>query len=479
VQPAIGACGRRARPGWAVVVSLDAALAAARGACRADLDDLLTEVRIPSISTLAERRADCRRNADWLVERLQKLGFDTSLIEVRADGNPVLRADWMGRPGAPVLTIYGHYDVQPTDPIGEWKTDPFDPIVIDGFVHARGVADNKGNHMAALKAVEHWMSVGGPPVNIRFLIEGEEEIGGESLPDYLRASASDLATDLVVLWDGGFTADDRPNLMVGLRGLLYVEVAVSGAAGDLHSGGFGGIAPNACLELARIIASLRDSSTERVTVPGFYDDVIVPSATERASWHQAPDMEARMKTIMGTDSMCGEADHDIFERLWVRPTLEVNGLWGGFSGEGMKTIVPARATAKLSMRLVPDQDASKIVASLTAAVAAAAGPGVSTEVRVLGSSPPIFLGHDHTGARALSRALSESFDTPAVVVRSGGSIPVATVFTETLGAPMVISGIGHVASGAHGPNERLAIGSYTGGIETMVRLMQYVGDGDS
>jgi acetylornithine deacetylase/succinyl-diaminopimelate desuccinylase-like protein len=439
------------------------------------LRELVEELRIPSVSTLPEHRADCRRNAEWLIERFQKLGFDTQLVDVLPDGHPVLRADWMGRPGAPVLTIYGHYDVQPPDPLDEWESPPFEPVVTDDLVVARGCADNKGNHLAAIRAVEAWMAAGGPPCNVRFLIEGEEEIGGESLPTYVRTNAGDLATDCVVLWDGGFSSDEQPSLCVGLRGLLYVDITCTGTATDLHSGGFGGIAPNACDALASVLASLHDRG-RRITVPGFYDDVRDRDQQEQARWHRDPDADSRLKALMGTDTLVGESDFSIEERLWTRPTLEVNGFVGGFTGHGAKTVIPARASAKVSMRLVPDQDPDAIAKALQQHLSEIAPAGTRITCEVLTSSPPVSLGGSHPPARAAMSAWEEAMGRPAVLVRSGGSIPVATAFSEALDAPLIISGVSSKDSGAHAPNEKLRLENYYGGIHMMVRLMQGMAD---
>jgi acetylornithine deacetylase/succinyl-diaminopimelate desuccinylase-like protein len=449
---------------------LNDALTVSRDTQDAALAELCEELRFPSVSTLPEHREDCRRNADWLIDRLKALGFDTQLVDVIDGGHPVLRADWIERPDAPTLTIYGHYDVQPPDPLDEWTSDPFDPQVTGELVVARGCADNKGNHMAALRAVDCWMRAGGPPVNVRFLIEGEEEIGGRSLPQYVTANASDLATDCVLLWDGGFTTDDNPELCSGLRGMLYVEIEARGAKQDLHSG-WGGVAPNSAHTLARILAALKDTD-ERITIPGFYD-VRTPDAGEVALWHRSS--EDDLKSLVG-DVLVGEKGFGPDERMWVRPTLEVNGVFGGFTGEGMKTVIPARTTAKVSMRLVPDQDPEKIFPVLESYVASLSSPGITTNVTKLGSTPPVLCGYDHAGARAAISAFDKAFGKPAVLQRTGGSIPVATAFDQALRAPMVISGIATKDSGAHGPDERLYLKNFYGGIEMLIHFMQELAD---
>jgi acetylornithine deacetylase/succinyl-diaminopimelate desuccinylase-like protein len=448
---------------------LDHALAAAAHAREKDLADLVEELRIPSVSTLPEHRDDVRRNAEWLVTKLEQLGFETSLTDVRPDGHPVLRADWMQREGAPTVTLYGHYDVQPPDPLDEWGSPPFEPVVKDGVVYARGCADNKGNHMATLKAVEHWMSVGGPPCNVRFLIVGVEESGGVALPIYVREHADELASDAIVVWDGGYSSDDQPSLCVGLRGLLYTDIEVQGTQTDVHSG-FGGVAPNSCDALASMLAKLHDE-TRRVTVPGFYDDVVEASDAERALWHRPADGEATYKKLFGTDVLVGEEDFGLEERTWTRPTLEINGMVGGFTGHGAKTVIAARARAKVSMRLVPNQDPDKVLAALQAHCESLIGPAYSVTVKAHTSSPAVLLGAEHDAARAAMTAWKDATGLDCVVVRSGGSIPVCTAFSEALDAPMIVSGVATKDSGAHGPNEKLYVDHYYAGIDMIIRFL--------
>lgn len=437
------------------------------------LFDLIEELRIPSISTLPEYKVECRRNAEWLSDRFQKLGFESKLVDVIPDGNPVLHAEWMGRPGAPILTIYAHYDVQPPDPLELWETKPFEPELKDDKVFARGCADNKGNHMAALKAAEYWMSAGGPPLNLRFLIEGEEEIGGESLPTYLRDNASDLKTDYVLLWDGGFSTDHQPSLVVGMRGSIYLEVEVTGPERDVHSGAFGGVTPNPCIELARIIAGLKDEDG-RINIPGYYDDVADPDPEEKARWHRPP--EDRLKAVTGVKELTGEKDYEPAERMWSRPTLDVTGIIGGFTGEGQKTIIPSKCKAKISLRIVPNQQPDDVVAAFEKRVFELASDSISVTVTPFSKGSPVMLGYDHDGVRAAERAYQEAFDRPAVYVRTGGSIPVATAFQEALKAPMVTSGLASQDSRAHSPNEFLRLGNFHLGTEMLIRFMHHLGE---
>ncbi len=455
---------------------MDAAITRARAARDADLADLVEEIRIPSVSTLPERREDCLRNARWLQARLDRLGFETELAAPIPEGLPVVVAEWNGRPGKPHLTIYGHYDVQPADPLDEWRSPPFEPEVRDGRIFARGCSDNKGNHMAMLKAVEHLFAAGGPPVNLRFLIEGEEEIVGKSLPRYLRDNGSRLKTDAVLVWDGGFDEDGNPALATGLRGLLYLEVHASGAAVDLHSGSFGGVAPNPINTLARIIGELKDRNGH-ITVPGIYDDVEPPSAEELADWKKNDKRytDAVLK-LSGAAALEGEPNFMALERTGSRPTLDANGFLGGFTGEGEKTVIPARAFAKVSLRLVPNQDPMKVRAAIEKHIQSLTTPGVAIEIKVLSSAPPVKCRVDNQPAQALRAAFKEAFGRDTTLVRAGGSIPVSVEFQEAVGAPLVVSGIAQADSAAHSPNERLAVDHYLRGIETGIRFICKLGE---
>jgi acetylornithine deacetylase/succinyl-diaminopimelate desuccinylase-like protein len=455
-------------------MSLDRALELARAGRAAAEADFFEELSIPSVSTLPERRADVRRNCDWLAGRLRSLGFDVSVTDVVEGGHPVLQADWRGGNGARTLTVYGHYDVQPPDPLDEWKTPPFEPSVRGGMVYARGASDNKGNHMAALKAAEHALAAGGSPVNLRFLLEGEEEISGTSLPTYVRTNAARLATDYVLVWDGGFSADGRPQLVTGLRGILYVELEASGPAVDLHSGGYGGNAPNPLNTLARILGELKGRDG-RVTIPGFYDGVVAPEAGEMADWDRSEAFDETVRRLVGASTLEGEAGYSAAERAWARPTLDVNGFVGGFTGEGKKTVIPARGSAKVSMRLVPGQDPMRILDALGEYVDELTTPGVAVEVRLLGAAPPVVTGTSHPGALALASAFEAAFGQPAVRLRTGGSIPVAVDFQEALGAPLMISGLAQPGAGAHGPNEHFSLSHYHRGTEVLLRLMWSLG----
>jgi acetylornithine deacetylase/succinyl-diaminopimelate desuccinylase-like protein len=432
--------------------------------------DLFEELRMPSVSALPEHRDDVRRNGQWLVERLQGIGFTAGLTDLPGGRHPVLQADLVVDQGAPTLTIYGHYDVQPPDPVDLWVSPPFEPTVRDGKIFARGAADNKGNHMAALKAVEYSRKAGGPPVNIRFLIEGEEEITGESLGRYARENAERLRTDWVLVWDGGFTADGYPALVTGLRGILYVELEAVGPGIDLHSGAFGGVAPNPLNSLAHVISALKERDGT-ITIPGFYDRVRQASAEEIKDWERPAEYAETLKTLMHASTLEGESEYAPLLRQWVRPTLDVNGIAGGFSGEGVKTVIPSRGMAKVSMRLVPDQDPFEILHNLEEYVDELSTPGVSIKVKLLGASRPVLCEPDAASAAAFTSAFETAFGLKARRVRTGGSIPVTIDLQEALGAPMIVSGLADSDSGPHSPNERFSLDHYHRGIEMLIRFL--------
>jgi acetylornithine deacetylase/succinyl-diaminopimelate desuccinylase-like protein len=457
-------------------VLMEAALTRAAAAKEADLADLFEELRIPSVSTLPERRQDCLRNAEWLRARLKRLGFKTEIVDVIESGLPVVVGEWNGRPGKPHLTIYGHYDVQPPDPLDEWQSPPFEPEIRNGRIYARGCADNKGNHMATLKAVEHLVAAGGPPINLRFLFEGEEEITGESLPRYLHANGASLKTDAVLVWDGSFDEEDNPTLATALRGLLYLELHAQGATVDLHSGTFGGVAPNPINTLARIIGELKDRKGH-ITVPGFYDRVKPPSPEELAIWKRKEKgyVEALL-AASGARVLEGEPGFLALERTGSRPTLDANGFVGGFTGEGKKTVIPARASAKVSLRLVPDQDPAEIRTAIERQIQSLTTPGVEIKVDVLGIAPPVSCAVDNPAAKALQSAYLDVFGKETALIRVGGSIPVAVDFQQAVGAPLLISGIPQADTAAHSPNERLVVDNYHRGIEAVIRFICKLGE---
>lgn len=447
---------------------LEDALARARAGREAAVAELVEFLTIPSVSALERHRDDVRRAALWVAGRLEGLGMRVEVAE--GESNPVVHAEWLGRPGAPTLGIYNHYDVQPPDPLEEWETPPFQPAIRGGAIYARGASDDKGQLLAGVKAAEHAFAAGGPPVNLRFFYEGEEEVTGPSLARFLRANAGRLATDYLLVADGQFEGPGRPGITTGLRGVLHLQIEAAGAAADLHSGLYGGVAPNPLNTLAHVLSGLKGPDG-RVTVPGFYDDVRDPAPAELAGWERLGVTEEGVRAEIGAAALEGEAGHGVLERLWTRPTFDVHGVVGGFTQEGTKTVIPARAHAKASFRLVPDQDPARILPALREHARALATPGVEVTVRELGASRPALFGVDHAGVRAAQRAFRATFGAEATLRRVGASIPVTADFQETLGPKMVVTGFGLPGDGLHSPNERFALGQYHGATEMILRLM--------
>jgi acetylornithine deacetylase/succinyl-diaminopimelate desuccinylase-like protein len=457
---------------------LEQALQAARDQREQSQADLFELIRIPSVSALTEHDADCRQAAQWIVDRLDAAGMAVELVDVPGEGrrHPVITAEWTGAgPQAPTLAIYGHYDVQPPDPLDEWQSPPFEPSVRDGFVYARGADDNKGQIACGIRAAELALANGGPPVNLRFLIEGEEEVGGPSLPEFVKREAARLHTDYLFIADGQFTAPDLPNLLTGLRGLLYTEVEAVGAAADLHSGIYGGVAPNPLNTLAHVISSLKGRDG-RVTVPGFYDAVRAPDPRELADWQRLPVTEEDQKQAMGVPALEGEVGFSPLERRWARPTLDVHGILGGFQGEGQKTVIPARAKAKISMRLVPDQDPDRIFDTFAEYIDSLTTPGVRVSARRLSSGRAVRTGTDHPGVEAAARAFEAAYGGRPVLVREGGSIPVTVEFQEALHPHLLVTGFGLPGDALHAPNEKYSLDQYFRGIEMVLHLMENLRD---
>jgi acetylornithine deacetylase/succinyl-diaminopimelate desuccinylase-like protein len=448
---------------------LEDALRRAKEGRAQDQADLLEFLAIPSVSSLPAHDADTRRACEWTAERLRRMGMAVEVADVAGGRHPVISAEWLGRPGKPTLAIYGHYDVQPPDPLEEWLTPPFEPTIRDGRVYARGACDNKGQVLAGIKAAEHAFATGGPPLNLRFLIEGEEEISGPSLPRFLRENAARLASDYVLIADGEFTAPGMPNLLTGLRGLLYTEIVAEGAEADLHSGIFGGVAPNPLNTLAHVISALKGRDG-RITIPGFYEDVVPATEEEVASWDKVKD-EATLKRLMGVRALEGEEEFSPAERTWGRPTLDVHGIVGGFIGEGSKTVIPGRAKAKVSTRLVLRQDPDKIFDSLATYLKGLETPGVKLSLVRLGQAPPVLAGVDHPGIAAARKAFLKSFGAEPVLVREGGSVPVTVDFQEALKAMMMLTGFGLPDDALHSPNEKMDLEQYHRGTEMVLHLM--------
>jgi acetylornithine deacetylase/succinyl-diaminopimelate desuccinylase-like protein len=438
------------------------------------LEGLKTFLRIPSISALSEHKPDIRRAAEFVRDELQSAGLSAELIE--GPGNPLVYAEWRGAPGKPTILFYGHYDVQPPDPLDEWKSPPFEPEVRGGDLFARGAADDKGQVYLQIKTVERMLHPDGKlPVNGKFLVEGEEETGGEHIEEYVKSRPPRLSADAAVICDTEMFAPELPTICVGLRGMVYCELAVQGADHDLHSGVYGGAAPNPLQAVAEIVCALKDRDG-RIRIPGFYDRVVPPSQKERDAWARLPfDEEEYTKKEMGARELVGEPGIPVFERLWARPTLEVHGIRGGFTGEGAKTVIPARAVAKISMRLVADQRPDEAADQLREAVKAACPRGVTAELKVLHTGAPSLTNPDNRFIHAAAEAMKQIFGRETVYIRSGGSIPIVGVFDAYLGIPSVLMGFGLPDDNLHAPNEKLHLPNFYRGIDAVERFLELVG----
>ncbi len=439
------------------------------------LEELLEFLRIPSISTLPEHKDDVLKAAEFTAESLRKAGIENVEV-IPTDGHPLVYGDWLHAPGKPTVLCYGHYDVQPPDPLEEWVTPPFEPAVRDGNLYARGAADDKGQFYTHIKAVEALRAVDGePPVNLKFLIEGEEEVGGASIAKFVPENPAKLRADVALVSDTAMYAEGIPTLCTGLRGLIYMEVEARGPAKDLHSGLYGGAAPNAVYGLVELLAKAKDADGV-IRIPGIYDDVEPPAAAEKESWASLPfDEEAFRKHEVGSACLTGEPGRTVLERIWARPTFEVHGIGGGFTGAGSKTVIPARATAKVSLRLVPNQNVDKCVAAFKQFVEENTPRGIEISVRVSAASPAVLVKPDHPAIRTAAKAFGEVLGRPAVFIRSGGSVPIVGDLDRHLGIPTVMMGLGLPDDGLHSPNEKFSLNNYYTGIKTVARFLAEYG----
>ena len=434
------------------------------------LQELIDWLRIPSVSAKSEHRGDTAAAAEWLAARMREAGLQTVEV-IPTEGHPIVLGEWRGAPaGAPTLLLYGHYDVQPPEPLNEWTSEPFEPTVRDGRLFARGSVDDKGQVYLHLKAVEAHLAQGGTlPANVVFLIEGEEEVGSPHLGAFLAENARRLACDAVLISDTTMFAPGLPSITIGLRGLAYMEVRVQGPATDLHSGAYGGAVVNPANALARIIARLHDDQG-RVTVPGFYDRVRDLTSAEREAIATLPFQEEGLREEVGAPKLGGEEGYGPLERIWARPTLDVNGLLSGYTGEGAKTVLPARAMAKVSMRLVPDQDFHEVETLFAEHVKSLAPEGVTVEVEALHGGMPWYAEPAGPVFDAARRALETAFGKAPVMIREGGSIPIVQQFQEVLGAPVVLIGFGLPGENAHAPNEWMSVENFHRGAEAVAAL---------
>jgi acetylornithine deacetylase/succinyl-diaminopimelate desuccinylase-like protein len=439
------------------------------------LDELKALLRIPSISTLPEHKEDCRKAAQTLLTELKRIGMEHGRL-IEGEGHPLVYADWLHATGKPTVLIYGHYDVQPPDPLDEWHTPPFEPTERKGNVYARGAVDDKGQVVAQVKALESLLAANKSlPLNVRVLYEGEEEVGGETIAKYVASKPADLKADFALVSDTELFAPGLPTLCVGLRGMIYTELEVRGAKTDLHSGMYGGAAPNPFVSLAQIIAKLKDENGH-ILIPGFYDDVIPPSKEELAAWKSLPfDEEEYRKTEVGSKQLVGEAGYSVLERTWARPTVDVHGIPGGFIGAGAKTVIPAKATAKVSMRLVPNMTPSKAFALYKSYVANIAPAGVDVDVRLIHSGDACLIPVNNPYIQAATKALHEVWGKDTVFIRSGGSIPIVGDFDRHLGLPSVMMGFGLPDDNLHAPNEKFNLKNFELGIQSLIRFLEEVG----
>src|SRR5450432_4254205 len=439
-----------------------------------ELKDLL---RIPSVSTAPEHKADVRRAAEFVANELRRIGMENVEL-IPTKGHPLIYADWLHAAGKPTVLCYAHYDVQPPDPLNEWLSPPFEPTERNQNIYARGAVDDKGQLWMEIKAVEALMRAnnGKLPLNVKFIIEGEEEVGGESIAAYVRAQKPKLKADFALVCDTELFAPNLPTLCVGLRGLVYTEIEAVGAKTDLHSGMYGGAAPNPFFALIEIISKMKDAKG-KVLIPGFYKGVKAPTSAELRAWKRLPfNEEHYRKTEVGSKVLTGEPGYSVLYRTWARPTLEVHGMPGGFTGGGAKTVIPARAAAKVSMRLVPNMDHDDIVRKYSAYVKKLTPKGIEIKITIHSKGPAAVVGTDNPYIKAATEALHDTFKKETVFIRSGGLIPIVTGFQDVLKIPSVMMGFGLPDDNLHAPNEKFHIQNFHRGIETICRFFEKLGE---
>jgi acetylornithine deacetylase/succinyl-diaminopimelate desuccinylase-like protein len=437
------------------------------------ISELKQYLAIPSVSALPQHAADTRKCAEWTADEMRRVGLENVRL-IDTPGNPVVYADWLHAPGAPTILFYGHYDVQPVDPVDLWESPPFEATVRDGEIYARGAADDKGQVFMHFKAIEAHLKNGGKlPVNIKLVIEGEEEVGSVNLDNFIRANKSLLANDVVVISDSAMFDHGVPSICYSLRGLVYFQIDLRGTKSDLHSGVFGGAVANPAMVLAQVLAQMKDKGG-RIKIPGFYDKVRPLSDDERAAWKTLPFNERKYKKDLGAPKLAGEREFSVLERVWARPTFEVNGLLAGFTGEGAKTVIPAVSMAKVSMRLVPDQHPDDIASLFEAYVRKVAPKTVELKVTRMHGGKPWITEYNNPFVQAAGRAIEQGFGRTPVFCREGGSIPVVSTFQEELGVPAVLFGVGLPDENAHAPNERLDLGNFHNGVVASAILYEEI-----
>ncbi len=446
------------------------------------VEELKELLRIPSVSTAPEHRDDVRRAAQFCADELTRIGMEhVELIETatvdRPGGHALVYAEYLQATGKPTVLCYGHYDVQPAEPLDEWKSPPFEPTERDGNIYARGAVDDKGQMWMHVKAIEALMVAGHGvlPVNLRVILEGEEEVGGEGIAKFVREHGARLKADVALVSDTEMFAPDLPTLCVGLRGMIYTEIEARGARTDLHSGMYGGAAPNPFVALAQVIAKLKDEDG-KILIPGFYDKVAAPTVAELQAWKALPfDEEEYREAEIGSSALTGEPGFSALERTWARPTLDVHGMPGGFVGSGAKTVIPAKAVAKVSLRLVPDMTPAESFAQYKSFVESICPKGIQLEVRLIHSGDPIVVSTDNEYVRAATESMREVFGKETVFVRGGGSIPIVGDFVRELKTPTVMMGFGLPDDNLHAPNEKFHLANFHRGIESIIRFLAKVG----
>jgi acetylornithine deacetylase/succinyl-diaminopimelate desuccinylase-like protein len=436
--------------------------------------ELVEFLKIPSVSSDSRRQEDMERCARFVAELMRKAGLKRAEV-FKTPGHPVVYGEWCEAPGRPTILVYGHYDVQPVDPVDLWTSGPFDPTIREGQMYARGSADDKGQvyiHFAAVEA--HLRQNGRLPVNVKFLIEGEEEVGSPHLDRFVSDRKEMLRSDVVLISDTAMFQRGLPSICYGLRGLAYYQIDLRGSHTDLHSGSFGGAVANPAFVLAQLLASLKDRNG-KVTIPGFYKDVKPLSARERKEFKRLPFSEVKYARELGAPALSGEKGYSALERAWARPTFEVNGLLAGFTGEGAKTVIPAVAMAKVSMRLVPEQEPGKIGKLFERHLKKICPKSVQLQVTRMHGGQPWMAELDHPAIRAAAKAFEKGFGKRPVFTREGGSIPVVATFAQVLKVPSVLMGIGVPDENAHAPNEKLDLGNFHGGILSSAHFFALMG----
>ena len=435
------------------------------------LEELLELLRIPSVSARSEHKDDMKKCAEAVKQRLLDAGVDKAAI-YPTEGHPVVYGEKITDPAKPTVLVYGHYDVQPPDPLELWNSGPFDPVIKDGKIYARGSADDKGQFYMHVKALEMMVKTGSLPTNIKFCIEGEEEIGSPNLAKFVSSHKDLLKADVILISDTSMISLDTPSIDIGVRGLSYIEVEVTGPNRDLHSGVYGGAVANPITILAKMIASCHDENNH-ITIPGFYDDVVEATPAERKLMAAAPYDEAAYKKDLGVSELWGEKGYTTNERTGIRPTLELNGIWGGYTAEGAKTVLPSKATAKISARLVPNQSSTVITAKLLNYFRQIAPPGVTVKAEEHHGGEPYMTPIDSKAYQSAAKAIEAVFHKAPIPVRGGGSIPICSLFEKELGIKIVFMGIGLDSDNLHSPNEKFDLVNFYKGIETIPYFHKY------